>query len=270
MERPPSSDRTGTGGFAGVVVSTVMLVAGDAALDVPAGFVSVTVMAFVPLPRSGEGVNVHVPSGLTVVVPICVPLSNTLMVSPAVPLPLMCGCASAVVLPAGIAAPLSSVRLGAAGVAGVVVFTVILVAGDMALAVPAAFVSVTVKAFAPLPTSGDGLNVHVPSSATVVEPICVPLSNTLMMSPAVPLPLMCGCASAVVLPAGIAAPLSSVRLGAAGVAGVVVFAVILVAGDMALAVPAAFVSVTVKAFAPLPTSGDGLNVHVPSSATVVE
>src|SRR5471032_953212 len=124
MDRPPSSDRTGTGGFAGVVVSTVMLVAGDMALAVPAGFVSVTVMAFVPLARSGEGVNVHVPSVPTVVVPICVPLSNTLMMSPAVPVPLMCGCASAVVLPAGMAALLSSVRLGAAGVATGLVFTV--------------------------------------------------------------------------------------------------------------------------------------------------
>src|SRR5580698_4974681 len=110
---------TGDVGVAGTLVLITTWVGVDAALDVPAAFVSVTVMLLSPEGSGLVGVNDHVPSPATLVEPIAVPLSYTVIVSPAVPVPLMCGVESAVVPPAGITWPLSSVKAGAAGVAGV-------------------------------------------------------------------------------------------------------------------------------------------------------
>jgi len=51
-------------------------------------------MSWLPLDRSGDGLNVHLPSGPMVVEPIVLLPSYTVIVSPATPVPLMFGCAS--------------------------------------------------------------------------------------------------------------------------------------------------------------------------------
>src|SRR5476649_1098248 len=247
-----------------------MLVAGDVALDVPAAFVSVTVIAFVPSPRLDEGWNVHVPSVPTVVEPICVPLSNTLMMSPAVPVPLMCGCESAVPLPAAMAAPLSSVRLGATGVAGTLVSTTTLIGAEGVLGVPAGFVSITVMLLVPSGKFGEGVNDHSPFDGIMSEPIGVPLSYTVMVSPAVPVPLMVGCGSFVEPPATIAVPASFVITGATGVAGTLVSTTTLIGAEGVLGVPAGFVSITVILLLPSGRFGDGVNDHSPFAGIMSE
>src|SRR5437868_4240169 len=103
-------------GAAGTVVSTVKPAAPECGPSVPPGTLSVTVIACVALDRSVVGVNVHLPSGLILVDPIGVAPSYTVMMSPAGPVPLICGFASAVVPPATIGRPWSSVMIGVGGV----------------------------------------------------------------------------------------------------------------------------------------------------------
>src|SRR5476651_1116101 len=98
-------------------------------------------MGCVPLDRSVVGVNDHVPFAWTIAVPIGFAPSYTVMVSPGVLVPLMIGCASAVVVPEGIAWPLSSVMIGREGFGGTVVSTFTVIGAEGVLGVPAGLVS---------------------------------------------------------------------------------------------------------------------------------
>src|SRR5471032_305041 len=136
----------------------------------------------------------------------------------------MVGCVSAVTPPAGtepVCAVVASATFVMTGGATTAV-KVNAIASDFGPVVPAAFVSVTVMLCEPLDTSLVGVNVHLPSVPILTEPIAVAPSYTVMMSPAVPVPLICGWPSDVVEPAGMDAPLSSVNTGVAGLAGVLV------------------------------------------------
>src|SRR5471032_2371997 len=266
---PTASIRLTMIGAEGATLLITRLSGSEWTLDVPAWFVSVTVMGCVPLDRSVVGVNDHVPSGLTVVVPIGVAPSYTVMVWPAVPLPLMIGCASAVVVPEGIAWPLSSVMTGTAGLAGTVVSTTTLMGAEGVLGVPAGLVSITTMAFGPSGRAGEGVNDQLPLSGIVSEPIGVPLSITVMVSPGVPLPLMSGVASFVGVPEMIGRPVVSLVTTGTGVAGVVVSTLKLISVECAL-VPAELVCVASMSCAPLASAAAGLTLHVPSVPTVVE
>src|SRR5471030_2329413 len=121
----------------------------------------------------------------------------------------MIGCALAVVSPERIARPFSSVMTGAAGVAGTVVSTTTTIGAEGVLGVPAGLVSITTIVLLPLGRAGDGVNDQLPLSGMMSEPIGVPLSYTVMVSPAVPVPLMSGVASFVGVPGVIGRPVVS-------------------------------------------------------------
>src|SRR5476649_2330700 len=79
-------------------------------------------------------------------------------------------CASAVVLPAAIAAPLSSVMVGAAGVDGVLVSTLMVHAFDSALSLWPLANCVAVMVCEPSVSAPVNFSDHLPDESTVVEP----------------------------------------------------------------------------------------------------
>src|SRR5471032_203264 len=95
---------------------------------------------------------------------------------------------------------------------------IMIVAGLDALLVPDALPSVTVMLCAPFDKLLDGVNVHLPSCPTVVEPATLPSTYTVILSPAVPAPEICGW-DVELPPFGTTLPVSSVTRGADGVFG---------------------------------------------------
>src|SRR5471032_1110979 len=265
---------SGAAGVAGLLVSTTTVIGADVPLDVPAGFVSITVITLSPEGRSGDGVNDQLPLSGMISEPIALPLSYTVMVSPAVPLPLMSGCASLVVPPATIGVPLSFEITGVAGVAGVLVSTLKLISVEWPL-VPAVLVSVAYRSCAPLLSAAVGCTLHVPSVFTTVEPIRVEPSYSLIVSPATPLPFIVGRVSSVVMPFVIepvmapTASTSPVITGATG-ATTVAATVTLTTADDAPWLPFASVAMAAKLCEPLLRSTVGVNDHVPFAATSAE
>ena len=126
-------------GAAGTVVSMVI---GSAvgALTLPAGSVAVTVMVFTPSARGVVGVTDQVPSAATTAVLTSPPGKVTVMVSPAVPVPLMLGVLSAVMLSPTVPESLAGASAAAGADGGVVSSTKLPVRG--ALALPARSVTV--------------------------------------------------------------------------------------------------------------------------------
>ena len=90
-------------GAAGDVVSTVNEKGSEAPLWFPAASVAWNVRLCGPSPRGGVGVNVQLPLGSTVAVPIWIPLSNTVTTEPGSVVPLKVGVGSSVEPPAMIA-----------------------------------------------------------------------------------------------------------------------------------------------------------------------
>src|SRR5471032_1092231 len=168
----------------------------------------------------------------------------------------MIGCALAVVSPERIARPFSSVMTGAAGVAGTVVSTTTTIGAEGVLGVPAGLVSITTIVLLPLGRAGDGVNDQLPLSGMMSEPIGVPLSYTVMVSPAVPVPLMTGSGSFVEPPATIGVPVSFVMTGVVGAAGVEVSSVKLISVERGL-VPAELVCVAQMSCTPLASAVAG-------------
>ena len=237
-----------------MLVSTVKASGSDGVLVLPAGFVSVTVTLLLA-GRSAFGWNVQSPFLSAVTDPIGVPLSRIVIRSPAWPLPLIVGRGSSVVPPAGIrpvTGPTASVAPEMTGLTGVLVSTVKASGSDGVLVLPVAgFVSVAVIECGSSDSSFFGWNVQLPFLSTVVEPIgvVVPLSYSVMTSPACPLPLNVGFGSSVTPPAGIRpviVPTASVAPEMTGLSGADVLTVNANADDGSLFTPARFVSVAVN------------------------
>ena len=162
------------------LVSTIKAVAGVGVLTLPAGSVSVLVKVCGPSTKGVVGVNVHVPSGRTVVVPIGTPPSRTVIVLPGSPppVPLTVGVLSSVVALLTIrpvSGSTSSVNVNA-GELGANVSTVNGYGPDKLLVTPAGLVASTVMVCPPSLNGVVGVNVQLVSGCTSASPILIPPS----------------------------------------------------------------------------------------------
>ena len=99
FSKPKSSVALGVVGVVSVAVLLLKFSGSLAGLVLPAGSVSLVVIEWLPSGSGVVGVNVQLPLGPTVAVPMTLPLSRMLTVLPGVPLPLKVGVLSSVVLP---------------------------------------------------------------------------------------------------------------------------------------------------------------------------
>jgi hypothetical protein len=130
-------------GAAGALVSMVI---GSCvgALVLPAGSVAVTLTLLTPSIKAVVGVTIQLPSAATTAVLTSPPGKETLMVSPGVPVPLMVGVLSAVMLSPTVPVSLAKASAAAGAAGGVVSSTKLPVRG--ALALPAMSVTVVLVA----------------------------------------------------------------------------------------------------------------------------
>ncbi len=233
----------------------------------PAGSVAVTVkFCGPPSARAILGVTFQVPSAATVVVSVSPFGVTTVMVSPGLPVPLMVGVTSEVVLSPSlpVSEPGSNTAPGAAG-AEVSIVTGTVVAG---LVLPAGSVWVTEKFCGPpVGSAVVGVTLQLPSAATTVFMTSPPGLVTVIVLPGVaPAPLMVGVVSAVVL-----SPLIPVSdAGAKTAPGARGAVLSMVTGKVAVAVfPAGSVSVIPKLAVPSGIGVAGVTLQVPSAATTV-
>ncbi|MNS66885.1 hypothetical protein D3C72_1001160 [compost metagenome] len=109
-------------GAVGATVSTTMVIPAEGGLVWPAASVAVVVRVWLPLASALGGVKLQLPLASTLVVPILVPLSKTVMVVPASPIPLRVGRASSVRCPLSsgpVSLPTSSLTIKMSGASGV-------------------------------------------------------------------------------------------------------------------------------------------------------
>src|SRR5688572_12197843 len=149
----------------------------------PAASVALAVKLWLPSPSGVAGVKLQLPAPSAVVMPIGVPLSNTLTVLLASAVPVRAGVVSLVLPPltmTPVVGAKSSVALAMTGaIAGAVVSTVKPKAPLGALVLPAASVAVAVKLWLPSPSGVVGVKLQLPAPSAVAVPIGVPLSSTL-------------------------------------------------------------------------------------------
>ncbi|ODU13216.1 MAG: hypothetical protein ABS94_27310 [Variovorax sp. SCN 67-85] len=124
-------------------------------------------------------VTLHVPLADTLVEPTATSSAYTVTTVPTVPVPLSVGVLSSVLafwamLP--VTLPLSSLTPVIAGAAGRSPSRVKVEAGVMALTLPAASTASAVRLCGPVASGSAGVKRHVPSAATAVLPISLPLS----------------------------------------------------------------------------------------------
>ncbi len=211
----------------------------------------------------------QVPSLATVAVPKTVTPSGAynLMVWPGVPLPVMVGVVSVVMLSV-LLVPVSlpAAKSAAGGAGGVVSMVTGTMAG--ALTLPAGSVAVTLTFVVPSGNAWMGVTLQLPLPATTAVSTS-PVGNvTVMVSPAVPVPLISGVVSRVMLsvllvPVSLAAATSAA--GAAGPVASMTNATVVAA----LVLPAGSVAVTLTLAAPSAKAWVGVTLQVPLAATTV-
>ncbi len=236
----------GMDGADGARVSMVRLNALVGVEVLPATSVSVAVSAWPPSMSVGAVID-HAPL-LTVAEPIAMAPSYSVTVSPLLPVPVSTG-AAWLVMPSP-SAPLSlpAASAGIDGADGARVSIVRLNALVGVEVLPATSVSVAVSAWPP--SVSVGAVIDQAPLLTVAEPIAVPPSYSVTVSPLLPVPVSTG-AAWLVMPSP-SAPLSlpAVSAGIDGASGMAVSIVMLRAVEAGDTLPATSVSCAVSAWPP--------------------
>ena len=256
---------TGAEGAVGAVASIVRARAPEAAETLPAASVKVAVRLFDP-DGSVLLVTDQVPLAATVAVPTTLVPSSRVTVSPAIPVPVMTGLVSLVMSSPCTPVSLAAESAGVAGAAGAAVSMASASAGEAGELLPAGSVCTVVRLCMPA-ASGLVLTDHVPSAATIAEPITVVPSSRVTVSPAVPVPVMTGVVTLVMPSPLVPLSLAVARTGADEAAGVAVSMVRPRAADGAEALPAASVCTAVMLRAPDARVAVAID-HVPVVPTI--
>ena len=255
---------TSAAGAAGGVVSMVTgtVVAG---LVLPAGSVAVTLMLFRPSGSALVGVAAQVPLLATTTVWTSPPGKVTVMVSPAVPVPLRVGVLSLVMRSVSLTPVSLAAAKTATGAAGALV-SMVMGSAAAGPVLPAGSVAVTLRAFRPSGSALVGVADQLPLALTTAVATTLPAASlTVMVSPATPVPLSVGVLSLVRLSPRVPVSLT-VASAAVGAAGALVS---MVTGTVvgALTLPAGSVAVTLMLLTPSASSVLGVTLQLPSAAT---
>ncbi|STZ70252.1 Uncharacterised protein [Moraxella caprae] len=266
----PSLLATGVGAV-GLVVF-IVITAGFTTPTLPAGSLTLTLMVFAPSLSSLVGVALHSPfsSTFTSTTSGAPPFwagKVAITVSPLLPVPLIVGVVSLVML-----SPLTPVSESGSRVAvvpvGAVVSTVTFTTGKSVLVPVVLSVTSTPIWFSPSLSALVGTTSHVPPLPTVtVFSSGVPSFEgkvTLIVSPSLPLPVIFGMVL-LVIPSPLS-PESELGSRVAVAVGLVVF-IVITAGFTTPTLPAGSLTLTLMVFAPSLSSLVGVALHSPFSST---
>ena len=206
-------------GLSGAVVSTVKVIAVDAAETLPAGSLAVAVIVWAPVARAVPGVNVQAPAEDATAVPSVVVPSRIVTVLSA----------SAVPAITGFLLLVAALTVVSTGLSGAVRSIVSVMAAEAPDTFPAISVAVAVITWAAAERSFGGVKVHAPVAEAVAVPSVVVPSRIVTVLKA----------SAVPAITGLVLFVEEVSVVRTGFLGGVVSTVIITAVDAADTLPAA-------------------------------
>ena len=185
------------------------------------------------------------PLPVTTALPTTAVLSRSVTTSPLVPVPVIVGVVSLVVL-----SPFTPVSLADASVTpagfGVEVSMISESAADVGDTLPATSVWKDVSVWVPAASGALAVTAQAPPTATIADPIETPPSSTVTISPATPVPSNLGVVWLVMLSPEVPLSLPASSTGVDGIAGMVLSMVSPSDVDASETLPAASVSVAVS------------------------